>query len=93
MANKLNWSKGRDRRVMRARGGPDLGAGPSVAAGFVHFVVASPGEFDRVAFGSPVYRAGDTSKSELTPRFAEHDVSGLHHVGEAAGISTIRHLP
>src|SRR5215475_11529233 len=67
-----------------------LELGLSVTGSFFHFVIAGPGELDRLAFGGPMDGARDASERELAARFAEQDVGWSHHVGEVGLI--IGHL-
>lgn len=64
---------------------------PSVAAGFVHFVVALPGELNRIAVAGTVDGAGDAAEGELAAALAvEQNVGWFDHVGVVGRI--IRHL-
>lgn len=63
-----------------------LKLGRSIAAGFIHFVVARPSELDRVAPDGAVDFTGNASRRERTTRFAEQNVCFLHHVGEVGFI-------
>src|SRR5712672_2486443 len=68
-----------------------LKLGPAVAASFVHFVVAVPGEFDGIRVSGSIDGAGDATESELTAALAiEEDIGGLGHIGEVG--FEVRHL-
>ncbi|WP_224518893.1 hypothetical protein [Mesorhizobium sp. CO1-1-3] len=54
---------------------------PSIALGFVHFVIALPGEGDIVAVTRAEDLAGDASEGEFAGAIVrELNVGGLHHV-------------
>ncbi|WP_432284943.1 hypothetical protein SLT36_26010 [Aminobacter sp. BA135] len=54
---------------------------PSIALGFVHFVIALPGEGDVVAVTRAEDLAGDASKGEFAGAIVrELNLGGLHHV-------------
>src|ERR1700722_16925757 len=58
-----------------------LDLSPAIALGFVHFVIALPGEGDIAAFARAEDLPGDAAKGEFAGAIRrELNVGGLHHV-------------
>lgn len=57
-----------------------LDVGPTVTLGFIHFIVAVPGEGDMVAISRVGEVSSDAAEGEFTRTVGvEEDVGGLHH--------------